>query len=137
MTLANMKIGRKLGVGFACVLLVVAAMSLTLFTTLKSLHAAAEVNAASYQAVDDVDLAIADVREQSRMALRFVMTRNERYAKLYNDAAKAFADNMAAARKDAAGHAEILGFLDKIQATGETFRHDIGDESIRLEQDLN
>jgi methyl-accepting chemotaxis protein len=135
MTLANMKIGRKLGVGFACVLLVVAAMSLTLFTTLKSLDAAAEVNAASYRAVDDVDLAIADVREQSRMALRFVMTRNERYAKLYNDAAKAFADNVAAARKGAAGRTEILGFLDKIQAAGETFRHDIGDESIRLVRD--
>ena len=135
MTLANMKIGRKLGVGFACVLLVVAAMSLTLFTTLRSLSAAADVNVASYNAVDEVDLAIDSMREQSRASLRFVMTRNELFAKLYDEALKTFADNIAAARKEAVGHTEILGLIDKIQASGESFRRDFGDETMRLVRD--
>ena len=135
MTLANMKIGRKLGVGFACVLFVVAAMSLTLFATLKSLDAAADVNAASYKAVDDVDLAIDSMREQSRASNRFILTRHEQYAKLYDEAVKSFAANVAAARKDAARQSEVLGLIDKIQAAGETFRRDIGDETMRLVRD--
>ena len=135
MTLANMKIGRKLGVGFACVLLVVAVMSLTLFTTVKSLVAANEVNTASNLAVNDVDLAIAAMREQSRASLRFVLTRADRYAKAYDEAVASFADNIAAARKDAAGHADILALIDKIQASGESFRHEFGDETMRLVRD--
>jgi len=135
MTLANMKIGRKLGVGFACVLFVVAAMSLTLFATLKSLDAAADINAASYKAVDDVDLAIDSMREQSRASNRFILTRHEQYGKLYDEAVKSFAANVAAARKDAARQSEVLGLIDKIQAAGETFRRDIGDETMRLVRD--
>ena len=135
MTLANMKIGRKLGVGFACVLLVVAVMSLTLFTTVKSLVAANEVNTASNLAVNDVDLAIAAMREQSRASLRFVLTRADRYAKAYDEAVASFADNIAAAHKDAAGHADILALIDKIQASGEFFRHEFGDETMRLVRD--
>jgi len=135
MTLANMKIGRKLGVGFACVLFVVAAMSLTLFATLRSLAGAAEVNAASYRAVEHVDLAIAAVADEARTSLRYVLTKNERFVKTYDDAVKAFADDIGSARQDAVGRADILALLDKIEADGEVFRHSVGDETIRLVRD--
>ena len=135
MRLADMKIGRKLGVGFACVLIAVALMSATLVTTLKSLNAAADVSLASYQALDDVDLAIDNAREESRAGNRYILTRNEQYSKLYDEAVKSFAANVAAARKDAAGQPEVLGLIDKIETAGDTFRRDFGDETMRLVRD--
>lgn len=135
MTLANLNIARKLSVGFACVLVAVAVMSAALFTTLKSLNAAAETNSASYIVVDDLDLAIAAVHEESRASLRYMLMRSERFAKIYDDAVKSFTDHLADARKDAAGRGDILGLLDKVEASGNLFRHDVGDQAMRLARD--
>ncbi|VFU09106.1 Chemoreceptor McpA [Methylocella tundrae] len=132
MTLANLSIGRKLSVGFACVLVAVAVMSVALFTTFRSLNAAAEVNSTSYRVVDQIDLASDALREQSRDSLRYMLMRNERFATMYDDAVKAFADHLAKARKDSAGRPDILALLEKVEAAGNLFRHDVGDPAMRL-----
>ncbi len=132
MTLASLTIGRKLSVGFACVLAAVALMSAALLIALKSLDSASDVNASSHAAVDSVDLAIAAVYEQSRTSLRYVTTRNERFVSLYDNAVKSFADHLADSRAAAAGRPEVAALLDKIEATASAYRRAIADEAMRL-----
>jgi methyl-accepting chemotaxis protein len=132
MTLANLKIGQKLCVGFACVLLVVALMSAGLIVSLRSLDAASVAARNANAVVDDMDLTIAAVHEESLASLRFLLLRNERFARIYDDASKSFADNLARARSDGAGHAEILALLDRVEAAGAAYRHDVSDEVVRL-----
>jgi len=116
MTLANMKIGRKLCVGFACVLLVVALMSAGLIASLKSLDAVAVVARDANAVVDEMDLTIAAAHEESRASLRFLLKRNERFVHMYDDAVKSFAGNPAQARSNAAGHPGALALIDKVDA---------------------
>ncbi len=135
MTLANMKIGRKLGVGFACVLFVVALMSAGLIVFLKSLDAVAVVARNANAVVDEMDLTTAAAHEESRASLRFLMTRNERFVHIYDDAVKSFAGNLAQARSNAAGHPGTLALIDKVDAAGEAYRRDVGDQVMRLTRD--
>ncbi len=135
MTLANMKIRQKLRVGFTCVLLVVAAMSAGLIVSLKSLDAVAVIARNANAVVNDMDLAIAAVHEESRISLRYLLTRDQRFIPIYDDAVKSFTGNLAQARGAAVGHPGTLALIDKVDVAGEAFRRDVGDQVMRFARD--
>lgn len=135
MSFANLSIMRKLSVGFACVLFVVALMSALLYSTFKSLDTTAAVNAKSFQVVDDLDRAISSVLEQSRTVRGYVISRDEQHVRLYDGAVKLFAEMIAEARHNAAGHADILAGIDKVETAENTYRTEAGDTAVRLTRD--
>src|SRR5260370_28840486 len=55
MSITNLRISRKLALGFACVLLVVAIMSGTLFVALQLANAAAKLNGVATTILDKLD----------------------------------------------------------------------------------
>jgi methyl-accepting chemotaxis protein len=132
MTLANLSIARKLSVGFACVLVVVALMSVALFSFLRSLDTASAVAEQSYQVFDDLNQMVTAVLEESRSSLRFVITKNERYASMYDEAVKSFSEYLAQSRKAAAAHPDILALFDKVETAANLYRHDISDQVMHL-----
>ncbi|WP_036264487.1 methyl-accepting chemotaxis protein [Methylocapsa aurea] len=136
MSLSNLAIVRKLGVGFACVLVAVALMSGTLFLILKSLDAAAVVNKKSYAVVEDLERALNAVSDQSRTSRGYIISREERLPAAYDEAVRLFAATMASARAAAASRPEILALLDKVELTGTTWRNEVGDPIIRLTRDM-
>jgi len=135
MSLSNLAIVRKLGAGFACVLIAVAVMSGALFVILKALDAAAAANENAHELVDDLGQAISLVMEQSRTSRGYVIARDERQARLYDGAVRQFAELIAKSRRDATGHPNILALIDKVETTGNVWRSEIADPAIRLTRD--
>ncbi|MEJ0096648.1 MAG: methyl-accepting chemotaxis protein [Methylocella sp.] len=101
----------------------------------RSLDAASDINAKSYLAVDDLDLMIAAVYEESRASLRFLMTRSEHFTHLYDDATQSFSSYLAEARKAAASRPDLLALLDKLEVAGNFYRHEVSDQVMRLTRD--
>ncbi|WP_026607230.1 methyl-accepting chemotaxis protein [Methylocapsa acidiphila] len=132
MSLSNLSIIRKLGVGFACVLVAVAVMSATLFAVMRTLDSAAALNEKSYAVVDDLARAITAVSEQGRIARGYLITRDQHHVDGYNDAVQDFAASIAKARRDAAGYPEVLALLDKVDAAAVAWRTEYADAVIRL-----
>jgi methyl-accepting chemotaxis protein len=135
MSLSNLAIVRKLGVGFACVLIAVAVMSGALSLILKALDSAAVVNDQSYAVVEDLGRAINAVSDQARTARGYIISRDDHLPPLYDGAVKDFATMMAAARVEAAERPEILELIDKVELAGAAWRGEVGDPMIRLTRD--
>ncbi|PNG24410.1 methyl-accepting chemotaxis protein [Methylocella silvestris] len=135
MTLENLTIARKLAIGFGCVLLAVVLMSGALWTALITLEAEAGLTQRTQQLLDDVDLTGAAAHEQSRVSVRFALTRADRFEGVYGEAVKAFSDHLADARRNAAGDPDVLPLLDKLDEAGALFRSAVGDETMRLARD--
>ncbi len=132
MSLSNLAIVRKLSLGFACVLIAVAVMSGTLFLTLKTLNDAAALNEKSYAVVDDLARAFTAVSEQGLIERGYLITRDKQIGDQYSGAVQDFAASIGKARKDAAGHAEILALLDKVETAANFWRTEFVDPVMRL-----
>ncbi len=133
--LSNLHIARKLAIGFACVLLGVAGMCATLFFVMSSLDTAAEGASRAFRVAEDLDAAIAAVFEQSRAATGSILGQDERLVAIYKDAAERFGATIAQARKDAAGQADFLRLIDKVEAAGKAWTDAVGAPTMRLVRD--
>jgi methyl-accepting chemotaxis protein len=140
MSLTDLNIARKLVLGFACVLVAIGIAGVTLYSALQSIDQAAQINTVSYLALVDLEQSNAAVYDQANnfrgyLLVRADRARADRAAKNYDNSVKLYTDNIAAARKDAAGQPEILALIDKVDVAARTWRQEIGDNVIRLGSD--
>jgi methyl-accepting chemotaxis protein len=77
MSLSNIGIGRKLAIGFACILVAVAVMNATLFSLLRAADHAAGENAAFYKTIGDLDRSARAAAEESRASRGYIIARQE------------------------------------------------------------
>lgn len=135
MSLSNIGIGRKLAIGFACILVAVAVMNATLFGLLRTADHAAGENAAFYKTIGDLDRSARAAAEESRASRGYIIARQEGFQRAYDAAAMDFANMMALARKDAPPSPAILALIDKVESAEAAYRREIGDPVIRLTHD--
>jgi methyl-accepting chemotaxis protein len=135
MVLSNLDIARKLAVGFACVLFGVAAMCATLFFLMSSLDTAAERALRAFLVAEDIDHAIYAVSEQSRASRGYIIGSDERFVPIYNEAVQNFAAMITKARKDAAGQADFLPLIDKVESAGKAWTDNVAALTMRLVHD--
>ncbi|SEC67874.1 methyl-accepting chemotaxis protein [Rhizobiales bacterium GAS191] len=132
MSLSNLSVSRKLAAGFACVLVAVAIMCAALFGVLSSLDAAARLNTDTNNVTYEVDRIIGALFDQSSSSRGYISTQAEQASKAYDDAVKYYEQNVAAVRKDATTHPEILTLINKLVAAADLWRQEIGEPQMRL-----
>jgi methyl-accepting chemotaxis protein len=135
MSLSNLGIGRKLGLGFACILVAVAVMNATLFGLLRAADHAAVENAAFYKTIGDLDRSALAAAEESRAGRGYIIARQEGFQRAYDAAAMDFANMMTLARKDAQASPAIFALIEKVANAEAAYRRETGDPVIRLTRD--
>ena len=136
--LTNLKISRKLALGFAAVLAVVLGMSAALFFALQSIDAASALNSQSSDMLNDVDNALEGAFDMTGSARGFVISRRPAIAKLYEDGAKAYVDGITAARSRSVGYPhekEVAPLLDKLDAAVAAWKQAIAEPAIAAARD--
>ncbi len=136
MSSKNLSIAKKLVIAFAGVLCVVAGTGLFSFVAVRNADEATQATTGADLLIERLDRVVAthyDQADEAHMA-RGSLTPDavKQHADLYAEAGELFDDQLAAARTDAAGHAEILAALDKVGAANAAWRHDIGDIEVNL-----
>jgi len=132
----NVTISKKITVAFACVLIVVAATSITAFLAIRSAKNAADSYDRANLVIADLERAVAAQFDESQVVRGYLITNGiARHAMLYAEATKLFDKEMATARKDATGQPEVLAQLDKVEAAHVAWRNEIGDREIALGHD--
>ncbi len=136
MSSANLSISKKLVIAFACVLCVVAGRGLFGFVSVRNADEATQTTVKADLLIERLDRVVATHydEEDEAHAARGSLTADgvKRHADLYAEAADLFDDQLAAARTDAAGRAEIVALLDKVGAANAAWRHEIGDPEVNL-----
>ena len=135
MTFSNVGIGRKLGAGFACILVAVAVMNATLFGLLRAADHAAVANTALFKTIGDLDRSLLAASEELRASRGYVIDKQDGFPRDYDAAAADFGFRIEAARADAAGHPDILALIGKVESAEAVYRTEIGDPVIRSIRD--
>jgi len=128
MALQDLRISKKLVLGFGGVLVTVVGMcSAIIFGQHMTSHAA-HINSISNTVIDDVDQVIAATHDQNSSMRGLVLFRAPRYVGHYQKAGKIADDVLADARKNAEGDVEVLGLLDKLDKAIKNWRAQVGDK---------
>ena len=138
MRLADIRIARKLLLGFGCVLAIFAVVSVTVFDAIARVEGAEAANAAAHAVRVDVEQAAAARYDQAHTARGFILIRAERHANLYAAATKLFDETLEKARADARGapdSAAILAAIETLASAAAAWQREIGDPEITLTRD--
>ena len=138
MILANMRIARKLTLGFAGVLIVFAAAGAAILAAAARVERAEAANVAAQAMLVDVERLAAARYDQSQTARGFIIVRKERHASLYAAASKQFDETLAQARADARAAPDAAAAIDaveKLAAAADDWRREIGDPEVNLTRD--
>jgi methyl-accepting chemotaxis protein len=138
MSLANMRIARKLTLGFAVVLAVFAAVGGAIFSLAARVERAQSANLAAQALLVDVEKLAAARYDQSQTARGFIIVRTERHANLYAAATKLFAETLARTRQDALASPDPTAAAAAVGALADAaadWQREIGDPEVDLTRD--
>jgi methyl-accepting chemotaxis protein len=138
MALANMRIARKLTLGFACILAVFAAVGGAIFISAARVEGAQAANIAAQAMLVDLEKLAAARYDQSQTARGFIIIRTERHANLYAEATKLFAETLARTQEDALAAPDpdaATAAMAKLAAAAADWQREIGDAEVSLTRD--
>ena len=138
MSLANMRIARKLTLGFAVILAVFAAVGGAIFIAAARVERAQGANIAAQALLVDLEKLAAARYDQSQTARGFIIIRTERHANLYAAATKLFEETLARTREDALASPDpdsATAAVAKLTDTAADWRREIGDPEVDLTRD--
>ena len=95
MSLANLRIARKLALGFAVILAVFAAVGGAIFVLAARVERTQAANLAAQAMLVDVEKLAAARYDQAQTARGFIIIRTERHSRLYGEATKLFDETLA------------------------------------------
>ena len=101
MSLANLRIARKLALGFAVILAIFATVGGAIFVSAARVETTQAANVAAQAMLVDVEKLAAARYDQAQTARGFIIIRTERHSKLYGEATKLFGETLAKTRDDA------------------------------------
>ncbi len=136
--LANVRIGHKLVIGFACVLTIFAVASAAILAALARVESTEAANVAAHAVLVDLEQLVAARYDQSQTARGYILIRIERHANLYAAATKLFDETLAKARHDALASpdsASAVDALTKLADAAANWQKEIGDPEIQLTRD--
>jgi len=138
MSLANLRIARKLTLGFAVILAIFAVVGGAIFILAARVERAQSANVAAQALLVDVEKLAAARYDQAQTARGFIIIRTDRHSRLYGEATKLFDETLARTREDAlaspdpdAAGAALAKFADAAAA----WQQEIGDPEINLTRD--
>jgi methyl-accepting chemotaxis protein len=135
MWLANLKIGPKLAVGFATVLLTAAVATMMVGFAVVALDEADTTSVSADRAFADIQAADAAHLDQAQALRGYVLSREDLEATNYDKATKEFASRMAAAKAESVnlpGASEVAALIDKMEAAGKAWQSQTGDRTLNL-----
>ena len=137
MSLANMRIARKLALGFAFILAVFAAVGGAIFVSAARVERAQSADLAAQALLIDLEKLAAARYDQSQTARGFIIIRSDRHARLYSEATKLFADTLARTRADALASPDpaAAAAIAKLADAAADWQREIGDPEIDLTRD--
>jgi methyl-accepting chemotaxis protein len=138
MSLANMRIARKLTLGFAVILAVFAAVGGAIFVSAARVERAQGANIAAQAMLVDLEQLAAARYDQSQTARGFIIIRTERHANLYAAATKLFAETLARTREDALASPDpdaAAAAIAKLADAAADWQREIGDQEVDLTRD--
>ena len=136
--LANVRIGHKLVIGFACVLAIFAVASAAIFAALARVESAEAANVAANAVLVDLEQLAAARYDQSQTARGYILIRVERHASLYAAATKLFEQTLAKTRSDALASpdsASAVDALTKLADAAANWQKEVGDPEVQLTRD--
>jgi methyl-accepting chemotaxis protein len=135
MRFSNLNIAGKISVGGKIVLAVIAVVEVALFFAFRELDKLTDVSAQSYMTRAELERSFAAAEDMIASSRGFVITQNPRFVTSYENAIKAGADALNAARAAAAGQPDILASIDKISAAVAAYQHDVSEPQIQFSRD--
>jgi methyl-accepting chemotaxis protein len=138
MALANMRIGRKLSLGFAVILAVFAAVGGAIFVSAARVERAQGANIAAQALLVDLEKLAAARYDQSQTARGFIIIRTERHARLYGEATELFDETLAKTRADALASPDpdaATAAAATLAGAAADWRREIGDPEVSLTRD--
>ena len=138
MALANLRIGRKLALGFAVVLAVFAAVGGAIFAAAARVETTQAANAAAQTMLVDLEKLAAARYDQAQTARGFIIIRTERHSRLYGEATKLFDETLAKTRADALAAPDSKAASDAVAALAAAaadWQREIGDPEVNLTRD--
>jgi methyl-accepting chemotaxis protein len=138
MALANMRIARKLTLGFACLLAVFAAVSAAIFVSAARVERTQAADIAAQAMLVDLEKLAAARYDQSQSARGFIIIRTQRHADLYAAATKLFAETLDRTRGDALASPDpdaAAAAMAKLADAAADWQREIGDPEVNLTRD--
>jgi methyl-accepting chemotaxis protein len=135
MRFSGLTIAQKLSVGGKILLAVVILVGTGLFLSLKELDRQTEQQTLSQTARAEVEKSISTIENLIGSARGYLVTQDPQYVTAYDDAVKAGAEALDAARKVAADHPDVLSSLDRLQATFDTYRTLVSNPEMKFAKD--
>jgi methyl-accepting chemotaxis protein len=140
MSLANMRIARKLTLGFACLLAVFAAVAGAIFISAARVERTQAANIAAQAMLVDLEQLAAARYDQSQTARGFIIIRTERHANLYAAATKLFDETLAKTREDALASPDpdpdaASAAMARLADAAADWQREIGDPEVSLTRD--
>jgi len=138
MALANLRIARKLTLGFAVILSVFAAVGGAIFISAARVEKTQATNIAAQAMLVDLEKLAAARYDQSQTARGFIIIRTERHANLYAAATKLFDETLARTRDDALASPDpdaAAAAVAKLGDAAAEWQREIGDPEVSLTRD--
>jgi methyl-accepting chemotaxis protein len=138
MSLANMRIGRKLTLSFAVILAIFAVVGGAIFILAARVERTQATGVAAQALLVDLERLAAARYDQSQTARGFIIVRTERHANLYAAATKLFAETLAKTREDALASPDPDAAAAAVGALADAaadWQREIGDPEVNLTRD--
>jgi len=138
MTLANMRIARKLTLGFAVLLAIFGAVGGVIFFSAARVEGAQTANIAAQAMLVDLEKLAAARYDQSQTARGYIIIRTERHANLYAAATKLFDETLARTRDDALASPDpdaATAAVAELADAAADWQREIGDPEVDLTRD--
>jgi methyl-accepting chemotaxis protein len=138
MSLANMRIARKLTLGFAVILAIFATVGGAIFVLAARVERTQATGVAAQTLLVDLERLAAARYDQSQTARGFIIVRTERHANLYAAATKLFAETLARTREEALASPDPDAAAAAVGALADAaadWQREIGDPEVNLTRD--
>jgi methyl-accepting chemotaxis protein len=138
MSLANLRIARKLALGFAVILAIFATVGGAIFVSAARVETTQAANVAAQAMLVDVEKLAAARYDQAQTARGFIIIRTERHSKLYGEATKLFGETLAKTRDDALASPDpdaAAAAVTKLADVAADWQREIGDPEVNLTRD--
>jgi methyl-accepting chemotaxis protein len=138
MALANLRIARKLTLGFAGLLAIFGAVGGVIFFSAARVEGGQTANIAAQAMLVDLEKLAAARYDQAQTARGYIIIRTERHANLYAAATKLFDETLARTRDDALASPDpdaASAAVAKLAAAAADWQREIGDPEVNLTRD--
>jgi methyl-accepting chemotaxis protein len=132
MSFSNIKIGRKLAISFATVVLIVVVLAVTVVKSLSDMEMVNNWNVHSYQVLDQATNLVSGMVNQETGVRGFLVSGDQKFLDPYTSGQTIFSDAMTALKQLTSDNPAQQKRLDDINATAADWNTNVGGAEVKL-----